>query len=262
MISRITEAECRAKANGVLDSFMVGSPDEIDLDTIAWRVGRLTVEIGELDTAEGRLVATDGGGVIRVSSSIRNEGRRRFTVAHEIGHYCLHGPKPAFDSAKDLAVWGGNSIEAQANAFAGELLMPERLFTPRTVSKDKPSLALIDALAAEFRASSLAAAVHYIMHTFEPCALVVSRDGAVDWFLRSGGFDYRINAGRLHHYSAAGEIHAGKSGDTQGMVMAPAGAWLQGFDPGGKENIHEDSRSVSAYGMVVTLLWADEEWNE
>lgn len=47
----------------------------------------------ELDAGEGLLIRSQGipRGIIAVKKSIRSEGRKRFTVAHEIGHYVLPG---------------------------------------------------------------------------------------------------------------------------------------------------------------------------
>ncbi len=65
--------------------------------------------------------------------------RLRFTVAHELGHYFLHRDAPQqenFASLPDFARWtqnyGGrkNTLEQEANEFAGRLLVPEaRLLT-------------------------------------------------------------------------------------------------------------------------------------
>lgn len=69
----------------------------------------------------------------------RSPRRRRFTVAHECGHWVLHVPgsgdacfcRPADISDRDYS--GGDTVrelrtrEAEANAFARELLMPELL---------------------------------------------------------------------------------------------------------------------------------------
>lgn len=69
----------------------------------------------------------------------RSRGRRRFTVAHECGHWVLHVAgsgeevccRPQDISEQDVA--DGDRVrqlrqrEAQANAFARELLMPEPL---------------------------------------------------------------------------------------------------------------------------------------
>lgn len=257
----LREAECRHCANKVLDDFLVGSPDEIDLDLIAWRVGRLRVIEGCMETADGRLVATSTGGTIRLRSGMRPEGRRRFTIANEIGHHLLHPTGAVPDTAVELGTWATASKETEANLFAGELLMPERLFKPR-VAKMEPSLRLVDELAAEFRTSSLASAVHFVEHTPEPCAIVASKGGSILWFRRSRHFEWRLKMGRLHGYSAAGEIADEKSGDTAGMVSSPAGAWIERFDPDGKASIQEDARKVEGLDLIVSLLWVRDELDD
>ncbi len=254
----LQETVCRAEANAVLDEFMVGAPDEIDLDTVAWRVGHLEIENGQLDSAEGRLITGGKGGTIRVSAAVTNEGRRRFIIGHELGHFRLHKAAGSLDTAKELHTWGKESPETEANIFAGELLMPEKLLVPRLKGMS-PSLAAIDKLATEFRTSNLATAVQFITYTKEPCALVVVIDGKMAWMRKGSSFDFFIPFGKIHEYSAAGELLAGKSGDTKRMVAVPAGAWLDKFDPDGRENIYEDARAVPIYKMIVSLLWIRDE---
>jgi Zn-dependent peptidase ImmA (M78 family) len=51
--------------------------------------------------------------------------RRRFTLAHELGHHCLkHGPLFR-DPTQNFNILSFDSKEAAANKFAAELLMPE-----------------------------------------------------------------------------------------------------------------------------------------
>lgn len=50
--------------------------------------------------------------------------RQRFTVAHELGHHVFgHGERPR-DSVAQFNALNFDPIEAQANRFAAELLMP------------------------------------------------------------------------------------------------------------------------------------------
>lgn len=79
----------------------------------------------------------DNKGVITLNM-LHNEyePRRRFTIAHEIGHFCLHlrayMNQSYIDSSETMFrkedVW--NRDEQEANAFAAELLMPEALIRP------------------------------------------------------------------------------------------------------------------------------------
>lgn len=257
MVAMLQEIVCRDAARRVLDELDVQAPDEIHLPTLAWLGGRrLLIKEGGLKTAEGRLSATANGGVIRIRADIEPLGRKRFTIAHEIGHRVLHGLAPSTDTLRDLRTWSRGSKETEANIFAGELLMPEFLFAPRVV-RDTPSLSAIDMLANEFRTSNLAAAVHYIMHTVEPCALVVSKDGNYSWSKKSAGFEFRVRKGALHEYTGAASLWAGKA-ESPGMQPVSAGSWLESFDPDHRGDIKEDSRLLDVFGMAVSLLWIDE----
>lgn len=84
---------------------------------------------------------------VRVDSSLDptiypdKEGRYRFTVAHEIGHWQLHryyfltdpNQDSLFDASQEPSVvcrvgqWKKPPIEWQADAFAGRLLMPREM---------------------------------------------------------------------------------------------------------------------------------------
>jgi len=67
-------------------------------------------------------------------NKIQNEVRRRFTIAHELGHYFLHGGQGLqevhIDRVGKLKLRGPSSStgidpeEVEANFFAAELLMP------------------------------------------------------------------------------------------------------------------------------------------
>lgn len=257
--SSIRIQACRDQARKLLDRYHVTHPDAIDVETLAWLVGRLVVKIGGLDGAEGRLVATnDKGGVIRVVTT-PHIGRFRFTVGHEIGHWVLH-QRPVMDmtdTKENFIVWNDASEEAEANVFAAELLMPQFLFEQHCRGV-RPTIKHLDALATEFRTSVTATAFQFWEYTNEPVALVIS-DG---WRMRSfrpfkEGWP-RIRFGDIHKDSAAGERLAGKSPDSGDLVRAPAYAWLEGFDYKPEADIMEDSRYLDQYDCTITLLWIDE----
>jgi Zn-dependent peptidase ImmA (M78 family) len=78
-----------------------------------------------------------------------SESRRRFTLAHELGHIVLHQHKVRFRDAQNTPF---NQEEAQANRFAAELLMPAWLVWPLP-----PPLRHPDSLARIFKVSAAAA---------------------------------------------------------------------------------------------------------
>jgi hypothetical protein len=81
--------------------------------------------------------------------------RRRFTLAHELGHLRLgHGGTPV-DSAAILAGDTRDPREVQANAFAAELLAPRA--GVRAMVSGEPGLETVAAIAGRYGISMLAA---------------------------------------------------------------------------------------------------------
>lgn len=79
--------------------------------------------------------------------------RQRYTIAHELGHFCLH--RYFASSFEDKIFFrGGESskMEWQANEFASEILMPEQKFRKLVRS----GVRQVEALAKEFKVSTLA----------------------------------------------------------------------------------------------------------
>lgn len=265
MMRNLKMEHSRSRAVVLLQDLAVAEPCEIDLPTLAWRAGRYRVVESDLSNALGRLVRGTDGGTIRISTGIQHAGRKRFTIAHEIGHGVLHAPGTPWDGPRELATWDDASIEAEANRFAAELLMPRFLFAPRIV-RCRPEHKVIDALAEEFGTSNLASARQFIEYTQEPAALVVStQDDAGGWSTRcqrSASFAHRLRDARPHAHTAAGEIMDGKAGSTDGLVEVPAEAWLQNVVRDSRSVIKEDSRSIPTLKMIVTLLWVDDEIRE
>ena len=78
-----------AEAIGLWKLYGFTSPKELVLEDLAMARGILVMD-GKLDSAAARLVRSGDTGIVRVSHSIREPGRRRFAIAHEIGHWELH----------------------------------------------------------------------------------------------------------------------------------------------------------------------------
>jgi Zn-dependent peptidase ImmA (M78 family) len=81
---------------------------------------------GMLFPLERRIVVNAAEAVAEDGQPIR---RRRFTIAHEIGHWVCHvlgadRVQPVYCRATDLAGDADRRTEREANVFAAELLMP------------------------------------------------------------------------------------------------------------------------------------------
>lgn len=60
----------------------------------------------------------------------KDDGRARFTVAHELGHYFLHTQIPMARASLERRAAPFRLSEPQANQFASELLMPRCFMRP------------------------------------------------------------------------------------------------------------------------------------
>lgn len=107
----------------------------VDVDRIAELLG-ITVEYDaslERKDIVGRISFNDGHPVVSINpAQNRYEPRRRFTLAHEIGHYVLHSAENRMgftDSKRTMSrtesYW--DRYESEANTFAAQLLMPRDL---------------------------------------------------------------------------------------------------------------------------------------
>lgn len=93
--------------------------------------------------------------------------RRRFTIAHELAHYVLHRRDNLLYAHRDVNNQSlrQNEIEAEANYFATNILMPENLVRERVEDIKKilwgvaPNFTLVNEVADSFLVSKKAAEV-------------------------------------------------------------------------------------------------------
>ena len=112
------------------ESRQAGPP--VHVERIAERQG-CQIRQSELKDVSGILVRSAGAPVIGVNSR-HSETRRRFTVAHELGHLLLHaGQSVTFDREFRVSLRSEESStgvdleEVEANFFAASLLMPDAM---------------------------------------------------------------------------------------------------------------------------------------
>ncbi len=102
-----------------------GVPLDLPLDDVLLRTERLglPVVLAPLHGIAGAYVRRPALALAFVSTDDAPV-RRRFTLAHELGHHVLHGAAQV-DTEVSLGDWDGDPIEAGANWFAAEFLAPE-----------------------------------------------------------------------------------------------------------------------------------------
>lgn len=150
-------------------------------------------EVADLETEgfEGGLLMDrhKSHGIILVNKAARC-GRRRFTIGHELGHFCIPMHKPVkgdkfLCSRDDMRLWSASEqdayarMEVEANKFSALLLMPPPLLRPYISKLGDPDLSHVIAIHDDFEVSKDAAARAYAQYHDQPIALVVVKDGKV-----------------------------------------------------------------------------------
>ncbi|MFD0938642.1 ImmA/IrrE family metallo-endopeptidase [Methylobacterium trifolii] len=162
----------------------LGIPRIEDLDTDAFEGGLVT----DAKRSEGTIQAKRGG-----------EPRRRFTIAHELGHFLMahHVPdQPGRFLCKSsdllrLTAEAGDQRqrrEVEANRFAALVLMPPHLLRGAMAGFREPDLQHVLALAGDFVVGKEAAARAYVQYHPGRIAIVVAGNGRVQRCYRSLSF--------------------------------------------------------------------------
>lgn len=142
----IQSREARRRAQAVLDMFHVRRPP-IDVAEVAKKLGFEVLDYDFPETTSAILVIEGDIRAIGVNKAFA-EARRRFSIAHELGHFLLgHGDfadsEKTFEDGSYNYLDPQNRQETEANEFAAELLMPERFLKKdlQEIGRDAPALA-------------------------------------------------------------------------------------------------------------------------
>ena len=170
-------------------------PAKFDIEALCTALDIVSVTETDASGFEAALIMDVNGasGSILLASGRRPE-RHRFSIGHELGHFLIegHAPRPGERHGCSLDHFHlqdtrerdrRRRIEAEANRFAGQLLMPpsklRRLMTAR-----EPNLGEIVSLAEEFGVSKEAMARGYVETSRHTLAAIVTRHRRVERIYR------------------------------------------------------------------------------
>lgn len=168
----------------------------VPIEEIALALDIDSIEMRPLASIEGCLQCDPLKSYGQIVVNARNpRRRRRYSVAHELGHFLneRHRPTSAFGfdcTAEDMAAPKQSGLrqrqEREANVFAIEVLTPRRLLGRHL----KPATGLEHALtiAERFDVSREAAARRYVTLHRECLAAVFSQEGRVRYVEKGQGF--------------------------------------------------------------------------
>jgi len=115
----------------LLTTMWSGRPLPIDPVQIARELGIDVIETILPDNVSGALIKDEGKDPVILLCNSDSKNRKRFSCAHEIGHYvyrlATNGAHYEYiDFRNEFSANGNNPEEIYANRFAAELLMPAK----------------------------------------------------------------------------------------------------------------------------------------
>jgi Zn-dependent peptidase ImmA (M78 family) len=211
---------------------------------------------------DGYLMCANGIWGIMINSSIRSRARKRFTVAHELGHYCINhhdgGNYRCFRKDIGATDISTRQDEREANEFAVELLMPDKLFRADIQRRDV-DLETVNWLATRYGTSMTSTAIRYARFSPNICAVVLSERGKIKYFAYSEGFRkrrhlYLSRNAPLRNGSCAKELFDANLQTPEKQGEVAISSWSAGATH--QEMIMlEHSRCLPAFNQVLSLIW-------
>lgn len=214
--------------------------------------------------ASGMLLHVNGMFGIAYPTHIDNEGFKKFSVAHEIGHYRLPGHIDAVldASGQHFSRAGFRSTdryEQEADQFASALLMPAKLFAAAR-GRAGDGLQAIEALQTRCETSLEATAIRYAQTSSDPVAVIRSGAKTIDYaFMSSPMKDFRglkwIRKGTLLPLgSVTADFNADAENITRGRRAEGQSCLQDWFNGPHRQELVEEVVGLGSYGKTLTVL--------
>lgn len=248
-------------AKNVLASLGIEDPAQTDIeDLILFYDGM--VKHKPLGSCDGRMVMKNGRSIVTLNSNIEFAQKKRFVLAHELGHIICHAGKDATfsDDYNTLEAYKHGPQEREANDFASELLMPSETFV-KSCERQKFNSALVRSLAAKYNTSLTATVYRYIDLGPHPICVFYSKDGIVQYWKKSDKFDFWVkdrNRLRVPEESVAQEFFGkGKiypTHDSDQTIFRSVWCELGKYDT--DIQMSEFCIVTPQYNTVLSVIWA------
>lgn len=244
-----------SKAEQRLVDLGISHPSEIDLEAIAWDEG-VEVRYEPLSGCEARLIGVGKKGIVTIRDSVENR-RKRFSLAHELGHWNYHRGKTFECRIDDIAdSRSKNSEEREADEYAADLLMPEFMFKPMALSIKRPDFDTLKSLSDIYNTSLTATAIRLVTTNAWPVILVCHNTNGRAWYRTARDVPAKwIPKKELDTESIAFDRLFGKVPRIRAQ-KASADTWFGHYSAKDFE-LYEDAIQISD-SLVLSLLWLND----
>lgn len=248
------------KAREVISALGIDDPAELPLEDLIIYYNGIVREI-PLDNCDGRVVMKNGKSIVSVNQNIEFAPKKRFVLAHELGHILLHGDKESTfsDDYSTLEAYKHGDQEKEANDFATELLMPIELFQ-KAAFRQKFGFELILNLAERFNTSLTSTVYRYIDFGPHPICVFFSKDRKVQYWRKSEQFRVWVpDRNKLNvpgdsvaeEYFSKSRVYLKKDADQKIMKST----WFELSENDRDTEMFEFCIITKSYNTVLSVVW-------
>lgn len=240
--------------------------DGLRVDPVAIATSKDILVQAKPDTVEGvsgMLVKAGDQFGIMYATNIPSKGFQKFSISHEIGHYCIECHCDAVLSNgihySQAGFRSSDPFEQEADYFAAALLMPELPFK-KEMNRHDPGLTCIEELRKACETSLTATAIRYANLTRNGTAVILSSGATIEYCFMSEGLKEAKGTSWIRKGAAVPDgtvtaafnarpenIRTGERDDGAGRLND----WM-----GGERvfRVHEDVVGLGQYGRTLTVL--------
>ncbi len=252
----MSESRARNEAINIIKKASITKPNELTLEELILFLDGPEVVYEDINEYEGKFMSSGNSSIIKINNKIKTEGRKRFTLAHELGHYILHRNKGFINcTISDFLDWyGGKKIETEANYFASEILMPSEIFSRLTKGK-RFSLVFLKELANDFNTSLTSTSIKFAQEGYDPILLICSSNQKIIWKQKNKDFNFFVDFKKLIEIPNTSVTYEKK---IKGIVyndsqeIDPVNWFIE--DKYNEFKFYEDSIDLEYYGYTLTFI--------
>lgn len=220
----------------------------------------------EKGTFDGMTIFDKGNFYIHINTANSNKpdnGRGRFTLAHELGHYMIDShriglisgllePHPSKTNQQQHYL-----IEREADYFASCLLMPEEKFK-KDFFRKKFNFNLINWLSREYNVSITACAFRFAQIGSHPILIIYAEKGNIKWTFPSEDFPFKylLNSSKISDAFVMGEYFKDVSTEiykTEQIWAIDCFNYVKGEDSNRKFYEH----CITYKNSALSIIWED-----
>lgn len=255
-------------ASDLLSNFGIDDPSQIEIEEV---VHALDIPFKQVPMKGclGRIIHGKEKSMIAINSDIQFESRKRFTIAHELGHYLMHR-KDNYNHNESINTVSWNSTknkykitlqESEANQFASELLLPTDQFK-KAIEQPHFSPDLIRTISDMFKVSRSSVIYRFTEVEKHPLCVFYTQANKVKYWRKSSDFRYSIkdltNISPPTDSVSAEYFNDGRIYSVKDAVQdIDKSTWLNVHKDYANDTFYEFCMVYSSANLALSVIWED-----